>query len=79
MLRYLLKNTLKILFTVYRQKVTVKKGRTVYRQKLPSCCVTVPSKSAKNIVTEHLPGYFVLATLKVERHHNSFVLQVVWR
>ena len=27
-------------------------------KKLPPCCVTVPSKSVKNIVTEHLPGKY---------------------
>ena len=54
----------------YRQNLSYRLAPKSYRQKrekpstakkLPSCRVTVPSKSVKNIVTEHLPGFFVSA------------------
>ena len=57
MLRYRRKNTVKIRFTVYRQKrYRQKRENRLPPKTSPSCCVTVPSKSVKNIVTEHLPG-----------------------
>ena len=54
MLRYRRKNTIKIGFTVYRQK----RYRQKRENRLPPKSyrhVTLPSKSVKNIVAEHLP------------------------
>ena len=60
MLRYRRKNTVKILFTVYSLKLTVKKRKPSTAKNLPSCCVAavkIPSKfdlpsTAKNVTVE---------------------------
>ena len=60
MLRYRRKNTVKIWFTVYRQKLTVNNEKPSTAKNLPSCCVTavkIPSKfdlpsTAKNVTVK---------------------------
>ena len=80
MLRYRRKNTVKIWFTVYRQKLTVKNEKPSTAKNVPSCCVTavkyrqnliyglppkrLPSKKGKPSTAKTLPSCCVTVPSK---------------